>query len=334
MPEFSDAARALLARQDGVATRAQLVARGVTPVAVRWNSGRSWRVILPHVVGVFPGNPTERQRHIAALLWAGDDSVLAGATAARLHGIASVDPRDRCHLVVPAPRSSRASGFAVARRTLLHDRATVTKGPLRLCSPARAAVDAARVQRTEEARIAILIEAVQKGLCTLDDLTEWVHRLRPRDAASLHRPLGAAASGAWSVPEAVVLDLVATSPTLPEPWANPRLTRADGTLLTTPDVWFDEVALAVMVHSRRHHSEGELWDATVERDGDLVAEGVVVVGVTPARLRCAPADVLARVELAHAAARRRPRPAVVATPRGGGGARSPLHPGSAPVTAS
>jgi hypothetical protein len=37
--------------------------------------------------------------------------------------------------------------------------------------------------------------------------------------------------------------------------------------LPTPDGWFDDVALAVQVHSRRHHA-GELdWEATVAADG-------------------------------------------------------------------
>ena len=70
-----------------------------------------------------------------------------------------------------------------------------------------------------------------------------------------------------------------------------------------------------MVHSRRFHANGELWDATVEKDGDLVAAGVIVVGVTPNRVNREPAAVLARIETAYRLARARPRPLVVATPR-------------------
>ena len=135
MPEFSPALRDLLARQDGVVTRAQLLDHEVSYSAVRWNAGRAWRVVLPQVYGVFRDQPTPRQRQVAALLWGGATSVLAGATAARLYGVTSADPRDRVHVLVSAPQRSRSSGFAEVRRTLIHDE-TFTRGPLRLCSPA------------------------------------------------------------------------------------------------------------------------------------------------------------------------------------------------------
>jgi hypothetical protein len=314
MPEFSPALRDLLARQDGVVTRAQLLAHEVSYAAVRWNAGRAWRVVLPQVYGLFREQPTLRQRQVAALLWGGPTSVLSGATAARLHGVTSADPRDRVHVLVPAPQRSRSSGFAEVRRTLIHDE-SFTRGPLRLCSPARAVVDAARVLPNPDGRSAIVIEAVQRGITTVDDLHEWTLRLRPRDAAPLRGPLQEAAAGAWSVPEAELLDLVATSSVLPTPWANPMVAGPTGIRLTTPDAWFDDVALAVMVHSRRHHGEADLWDDTVDKDGDLVAAGVVVAGVTPRRLRQQPDAVLARLERTYAAARRRPRPPVQATPR-------------------
>jgi hypothetical protein len=315
MPEFTPELLDLLARQDGVVTRAQLLEHGVSYPAVRWNAGRVWRVILPQVFGIFREQPTVRQRRVAALLWAGPRSVLSGATAARLHGVTSADPRDRVHVLVPAPQVSRSSGFAEVRRTVIHDGGVVRRGPLRLSSPARAVVDAARVTRGHDARAAILIEAVQRGITTIDDLHEWVLRLRPRDAAPLHGPLADAASGAWSVPESELLDLVATSTVLPGPWANPGLTGPAGERLTTPDAWFDDVAFAVMVHSHRHHSEGEQWDDTVDKDGGLVALGVVVAGVTPRRMRQHPGAVLLRLEQSYLAARARPRPPVRATPR-------------------
>ncbi|MFL6204437.1 MAG: hypothetical protein ACJ739_03730, partial [Acidimicrobiales bacterium] len=112
-----------------------------------------------------------------------------------------------------------------------------------------------------------------------------------------------------------VLHLVSGSSVLSPAWANPWLARPDGSPLTTPDVWFDDVAMAVMVHSRRYHAEGERWDDTVEADSDLVAAGVVVVGVTPHRIRADPPRVLHRLERAYLAAAARPRPAVVARPR-------------------
>ena len=87
-----------------------------------------------------------------------------------------------------------------------------------------------------------------------------------------------------------------------------------GQRLPTPDGWFDDVALAVQVHSRQFHA-GELdWEATVAADGVFAEHGVPVLAVTPKQIARTPDDVVARIERAHEAAGRRPRPAVVATP--------------------
>ena len=88
--------------------------------------------------------------------------------------------------------------------------------------------------------------------------------------------------------------------------------------MTTPDAWIDDVAMAVMVHSRRFH-EGELdWENTVETDTDLAACRVVVVGVTPRSISREPARVLERIERAYLTARSSGiRANVTATPRAG-----------------
>ncbi len=315
MDDFPAGVTDLLRRQDSLITRGQLLEHGVKPSQVRWNAGRHWRVVLPFVYLMTRSDPTQRQRLIAGLLWAGPRSVLAGPTAARLHGIRSVRDDEAVHLLVPACQRSRANTFATARRSTLHDPDCVTRGAIRICSPARACVDAALAAKTVSERSAILVEAVQRGTASLDDLGEWVNRLRPRDVVTLRPALADAASGAWSLPEAELLDLLSSSTVLPETMANPALVDSSGLRLLTPDVWFDDVAMAVMVHSRAHHSEGEEWDTTVERDAGLVAAGVVVAGVTPRRIRSDPIAVLRRLEQTYLTARDRPRPAVTATPR-------------------
>lgn len=304
-----------LARQDGLVTRVQLRNAGVSQDTIAWNAGRHWWVVLPCVYLVRRDNPTERQRQIGGLLWAGAGAALAGATSAGLHGVRSANPGGRVHLLVPAPKRSRSNTFAVVRRTTLHDEDTVSRGVLVLSSPARSCVDAALQSASADTRSAIFVEAVQRQIVTIDQLGEWVHRLRPRDGARVRSALDDAATGAWSLPELALLDLVSTSTVLPEPSANPSLLDAEGRRLLTPDVWFDDVAMAVMVHSHAFHSQGADWDATVERDGGLVEAGVVVAGVTPHRLRTQPRSVLRRLEQTYLTAAKRPRPAVCATPQ-------------------
>jgi hypothetical protein len=86
--------------------------------------------------------------------------------------------------------------------------------------------------------------------------------------------------------------------------ANPILTGPRGEALTSPDVCFDDVGMAVMVQSRAFHAGALDWDATVESSSDLSAVRVVVVGVTPTALARDPKAQLARIERAHADALR------------------------------
>ena len=83
-----------------------------------------------------------------------------------------------------------------------------------------------------------------------------------------------------------------------------RLREADGRRLTTPDLWFDDVALAVMVHSQKYHAGALDWEATVTDDEELRSAGIEVVTVTPVSIVSQPEDVLQRVHGAHTSGRR------------------------------
>lgn len=314
MKELPEPLRALAAVQFGIVTRRQLIQHGVSKDAIRWNSGRHWRVILPSTYLIAPGNPTEQQRRMGALLHAGPSSALAGMTAAAVHGLTNASPRGRVHVVVPGSQASRQRGYATIRRSLLDDVGQVVRGGLRVSSVARACVDAAVDERSMRNRTALIVEAVQRRMTTVDEVAEWCYRLRSRDAAKVLPALDTAALGVWSVPEADVLDLMASSALLPEPMTNPPLVDAGGRTLITPDVWLDDVAMAVMVHSKQYHANGDAFVTTVDRDGELVAAGVAVLGVTPTGVRRDPATTLARIEATYAAALQRPRPAVRAEP--------------------
>jgi hypothetical protein len=177
-------------------------------------------------------------------------------------------------------------------------------------------VDAA-AQATDDSECrALLIAAVQRRLVRLDDVSHWIDVRRPNGKARLRRALAEAAAGAWSVPEADLAALLSRSSMLPAAWLNPELRDRDGRRLTTPDLWFDDVAMAVMVHSREYHAGVLDWDATVERDSDLSACRVVVVGVTPDAIARDPTRVRRRIETAYVTAKGSGlRAEVVATPR-------------------
>lgn len=298
------AAVALASHQQGVLSRSQLLDAGVTSEALRWRIGRDWRLVLPGVYALQTGPPSREQRLVAAQLLGGPGSWLGGSTAAALYGLRSCSLALPIRVLVPRPQRSRRIAWVDVRATSLLGEAVVERGPLRVGCLPRAVVDATAENAEERGARAIMIEAVQRRMVRLDDLEHWVDARGRRGSVRLRRLLAEAASGAWSVPESDLLALIRTSPSLPEPMANPLLTGPAGERLTCPDVWFDDVGMAVLVQSRRFHADGLDWDATVTAGSDLSTARVVVVGVTPEALTRDPLGQLRRVEQAHAAARR------------------------------
>jgi hypothetical protein len=313
--ELPEQARRLAARQDDVITRIQLISCGVTLAAIRWNGQRHWQALLPRVFYVGRGSPHEKHRLMAAQLYGGDGAVIGGAAAARLHGVTGITARQRVRVLVPPTRKRRVVGFAEVRPTLLDDPCQESFGRLRLSSRPRAVVDAAVAAPSEEQCRAIVLEAVQRRIVRVEDLAHWAYLMNLRHTAAVRRAIDEAAGGAWSVPEGDLLRLLRSSAVLPEVWPNPSLKSSTGEPLISPDAWVDDVAMAVMVHSRKYHSTGKQWEETVDRDGGLTRAGVVVAGVTPSRIKREPAAVLRQVEETYAVARGRPRPAVHATRR-------------------
>jgi hypothetical protein len=169
------------------------------------------------------------------------------------------------------------------------------RGPLRLSCLPRAVIDAAAQTDDQSAR-GIIHDAVQRRLVRLDDLEHWLDLRGRPGSGRLRWFLEEAAAGTWSVPESDLLALVRRSSILPEPWANPLVTGPAGEALTSPDLWLDEVAMALMVQSRQFHGEVLDWDGTVESASDLSALRVVVVGITPSALKRDPEGQLRRIE--------------------------------------
>ena len=306
--------------QLGLLTRAQLRGGGVSADALRWRLGRTWSLVLPTVVLMTPRPLTTSQKLVAALLEAGDDGVVTGHQACAWHGVTSARTDRPVEVLVPAQYSARSVGFVRVRRTRRPDARPVRRGGLAIASRPRAVVDAARASRTDDEALAIVLEAVHRRLVTVDQLEHEVEAGATRGSARPRRAVQAARAGAWSVPEDALLRLCATSRVLSVAYPNPAIETQDGVALVSPDVWFDDVALAAMVHSRAHHSRDLDWEGTVERDGELAEHGVVVIGFTPASIARQGPRVLRRLERAYAGATSdgRRRPPVRMLPRGWG----------------
>lgn len=304
--------------QSGLVTRSQLVAAGISAAAVRHRAQRSWRHVLPGVVALRNGPLSSEQRLVAAQLMCGPDARVSGGSAAMLHGITSVVDDGRVHMQVPVNQAARRSGFVVATRSRRIAPAAVCRGVVRLAPLPRAVADAARMARTDRTAAAIVIEALQRRLVRLEDLEHELGAGAQHGSGILRRAMATARTGAWSVAEVDLLGLLATSRVLPPAWPNPELHAPDGTVLPSPDAWFDDVGLAVQVHSAQYHSAPSQWDRTVRVDGVFAEYGISHLAVTPHDVRTNGRQVLNRIERAHAARTDLPRPLVQMIPRGPG----------------
>lgn len=268
--EVEVAVRRIFGHQLGLATRSQLIAAGLSEAAITWRLGTHWRVVLPGVVRESGGILAPNQRVLAAQLYAGAQAQVTGQVACSFHGLRPNTKGSAVHILVPATCRRRDVAWARIRPTETLEESLHGYGAIRLTSPARAVVDWARTTRSLGDARALTIEAVQRRLVSLDELVHELERGPRRGSALVRRALVDVAAGAWSDPEAHLREVLGRTG-LPELWMNPSLTRADGTRLTAPDGWFDEVALALMVHSRQFHSMGEDFDATVSSDADLTS---------------------------------------------------------------
>lgn len=310
----------LAREQASLVTRRQAHEAGLSDAAIRWRTGHMWRLVLPSVIATSSTPLSPRQLMVAACLEAGPDGIISGHHACAWHGLTAARVTGPVLVLVPVNQANRQVGFVQIRRTKRLDSHPFERPPVRIASRARAVVDACRAADHPDHARALVIEAVQRRLVRLDDLEHELAAGGLRFSAAARNAVREARAGAWSVPEADLLRLVRTSHVLPRAWPNPRITAPDGTCLISPDAWFDDVGMAVMVHSRTHHLREQQWEETVHYDGQLAEYGVIVIGVTPRSIHEQPAEVLRRIERVYLAAARtgRHRPPLQMDPRGWG----------------
>ncbi|WP_414945298.1 hypothetical protein [Amycolatopsis sp. cmx-11-32] len=274
----------------------------------RCERGGVWRMLLPGVVLLGNGEPTDEQRIEAALLHAHEGSVLTGVHALRRYGLCNLPVIEEVHVLVPAERAIASTGFVHIERTRRlpspRIRAGVPTAPV-----FRAVIDAARRAADQDVAVAMAAEAVQRQFCPPWALAEELDRQHSAETRALRPSLEPILGGAHSVAEADAWKLWARSG-LPEFQWNVKVLDAEGRFVAKPDGWCDEMGLAWEIDSRGCHSEGDHFRATLARNARYAAAGIVVLQTLPSRLRTEPDAVLAELVAAHSSAQRRPRPEV------------------------
>jgi hypothetical protein len=300
--EFDRAAlNAILARQYQVISRSQALASGMTQSALghRLRAGGRWQRLLPGVFLAVTGAPTSDQRDIAALLYAGPGSLLTGAAALRLWGVRA-PYASMIDVLIPDSKQRKSAGFARIRPTARMPEEVPTAGPLRFAPLARAVGDAARsLSRLADVR-ALIAAVVQQGKCTPVVLAAELEDGPVQGSALLRIAVADVYAGTRSNPEADLHDLIRRAK-LPTPEFNPRL-YAGEEFIASPDAWWKDAGVAAEVDSSEYHLSPEDHERTTARDTRMRKYGINVLHFTPRQIRTQPAEVIAAIRSALAAA--------------------------------
>lgn len=283
----------LMRGQAGIVHRQQALAAGMTRHALehRLGAGGSWQAVLPAVYAAFTGDVSERQRQVAALLYAAggevDDTraMLGGPTALAVHGLPVSGWSSRAtavHLLVAhAVRVRPQPAVAVRRTTSMPT--SWTRGGLPVAPVARAVVDTCRLLPELRSVRAVVAQAVQTGRTTVPALSAEAVSGGSAGSRLIRIALEEVGAGARSAPEAAVLRAIRRYG-LPEPHWNIDLYAADGTWLARPDAWWREANTVLEIDSIEWHLEPERWQRTMRRHEFMTMSGLLVIHATPSRV--------------------------------------------------
>jgi hypothetical protein len=271
---------------------------------LRWRvtSGR-WQQPFKGAIVAHNGPLTDQQTLRLALLRTGPRAVLAGLTAARLHGLTGFGDKvplaqGPIHVIHPSHRlPAEQSGLNL----VVHLVADLDPGdvhPARQPSRtriSRSLVDAAAWMPTERGTMAILAAGVQQGLAPARGLRAVLDsRPRLRRRRLMAAALGDIEGGAEALSELDFLRLVVRAFKLPEPDCQvPR--RDDRGRRRWLDVTWENWKVVAEIDGAQHEEPLQRWD-DMDRDIDLQVNGGYIVLRIPAWVvRRHPAHVARRI---------------------------------------
>jgi hypothetical protein len=287
----------VLRDQCDLITRSQALAEGLSESALRarLQPGGRWTIVLPGVYFAHNGSLTVGQREMAAVLYGGRDSVITGQSALARRGV-RISPTQTIDVLVPHDRRRQSAGFVVIHRTKrLPEQAWQSNG-LRWAPAARAVADAVRGETDLRQVRAVVAAAVQQRKCTIEQVKAEMLAGPARGSAALRAALLEVAAGADSGVEVEFHQLVQASG-LPQPLYNADL-YAGQEFLARPDAWWPRAGVAAEVDSREWHLSPIDWERTLARHAKMSAHGIVVLHLTPQRIRSTPAVVVSELTAA------------------------------------
>ncbi|HLH82583.1 MAG TPA: hypothetical protein VKV38_04920 [Trebonia sp.] len=304
----------MLLGQFGVVSRSQALDCGLSRSSVDYLAGPGgrWRRILPGVYAATTGVVTPDQRAMAALLYAGPESVITGAAAVRRHNLRCAGLNE-VDVLVPADVRRQSRGFVRIIHTSRMPEKFYSTDQIRFAALPRAVADAARgMTRLSDVR-AVVAEAVQRGRCDLASLARELNEGPSAGSRFYRAALGEISAGIRSAAEADLKDLIDKSG-LEKPMYNPSLFAADGTFLGIPDAWWQRAGVAAEVDSREYHISPEDQERTTMRHNRMESYGIHMMHFAPGILRAKPRLVIADLRGAIQSGSRQPPLPITAVP--------------------
>jgi very-short-patch-repair endonuclease len=284
-----------LDKQHGIISRQQASSCSLTDKTIRCRirDGGPWQIVLPGVYMNGRGMLSDRQRAVAAFLYAGRGIAITGPAAVAWHGI-NLGRSDVIDVLVPQRHRRCDVGFVRLHRTSVQLGATYADGLVVYAPLDRAIIDAAR-QLTDLAEIRELVaSAVQRGKVMVGHISRELERAgHVAGSARLRLVLGEVADGVRSSAEADLRTLIIQA-RLPAPLYNADLFVA-GEFLARPDAWWPEAGVAVEVDSMAWHLSPADYERTQVRHDRMVAQGIRVLHFSPRHLRINKRDVAQQI---------------------------------------
>lgn len=278
----------------GVASRRELLSAGFSQFRIRaaLRSGR-WQPALPGVVVLHNGPVPVEQLRRCALIFAGPDGFLSHATAAAMQGL-RVRTTDLVHLTIPHGRHPRSDSFVVVHQSQRRCRLE-RNGDLRWSEPARTVVDLAAALASRDDVRALVSDAVQRGLVSVEQLVAEAVGIPRRGSAWLLEAIDDVRAGTRSMGESRLRRAVRRA-RLPEPAWNFRTQTPFGVVVL--DAYWKGAAVAVEVDGARWHLDAAAWEADQRRQNAIQATGLILLRFSVRRLMHDIDGVIAEIRLA------------------------------------
>jgi very-short-patch-repair endonuclease len=261
----------------------QILAEGMSRSGVRRLVERGeLERLLPRVYRLVAIPRTPDQEAMAAVLWAGESSVISGGTAASLHELDGGWRPRPIEVTATKNLASPVPWLRVHRTKLLGPGDVAVRKGIPVTSPARTLFDIAGHAHFENVELA-LDDGLRKGYYSIEYLKKVHRRLarNGRNGAGVMTTLLARRSSGYVVPksplEGRVVQLM-RNVKLPEALRQHRI-RVRGRIYYA-DFAYPQIRVVIEAQSRRHHFSPDDWQDDLRRKSDLACAGWRLIELT------------------------------------------------------